>query len=120
MSPSKVASEKKYTMIDERDVMVPMRDNVKVAVDVFRPDDGGKFPALLAMSPYGKGIQSMTIPAQPQESPIHHTHPSKPAAPNTSPPAVMFTLSPMCAVLAGQRVNIAAGCLSRKLRTVMI
>ena len=73
MSPSKVASEKKYTMIDERDVMVPMRDNVKVAVDVFRPDDGGKFPALLAMSPYGKGIQSMTIPAQPQESPIHHT-----------------------------------------------
>ena len=25
------------------------------------------------MSPYGKGIQSMTIPAQPQESPIHHT-----------------------------------------------
>ena len=67
------ASEKKYTMIDERDVMVPMRDKVSVAVDVFRPDDSGKFPALLAMSPYGKGIQSMTIPAQPQESPIHHT-----------------------------------------------
>ena len=67
------ASEKKYSMIDERDVMVPMRDGVSLAVDVFRPDDDDKFPVLLGMSPYGKGIQSLSIPIQPDRSPIHHT-----------------------------------------------
>lgn len=67
------ASENKYTMKEERDVFVSMRDDVRVAVDVFRPDADGKFPALLGMSPYGKGIQSLTIPSQPDYSPIHHT-----------------------------------------------
>lgn len=67
------ASEKQYTMIDERDVMVAMRDGVRVAVDIFRPEDDGRFPALLAMSPYGKGIQSLPIAIQPDRSAIHHT-----------------------------------------------
>ena len=67
------ASEKKYAMREDRDVMVAMRDGVTVAVDIFRPDGNEKFPALLGMSPYGKGIQSLTIPAQPARSPIHHT-----------------------------------------------
>ena len=66
-------SQKKYTMTDDRDVFVPMRDGVGVAVDIFRPDSDEKFPALLGMSPYGKGIQSMTVPYQPPHSPIHHT-----------------------------------------------
>ena len=70
---SKIASEQKYSMREERDVMIAMRDGVKVAVDIFRPDSDEKFPALLGMSPYGKGIQSLKIPAQPAESPIHHT-----------------------------------------------
>jgi predicted acyl esterase len=73
MTSSDLGSEKKYTMTEERDVMIPMRDGVKVAVDIFRPDDGGKFPALLAMSPYSKGIQSLPIAIQPDRSPIHHT-----------------------------------------------
>ena len=67
------SSPKQYTMKDERDVLVAMRDGVRVAVDIFRPDSDGKFPALLGMSPYGKGIQSMTVPYQPPNSPIHHT-----------------------------------------------
>src|SRR3990172_7138479 len=62
MGDSPQASEKKYAMIESRDVMVPMRDGVRLAVDVFRPDSRGKFPALLAISPYGKGIQSMSLP----------------------------------------------------------
>ena len=70
---NRIASEKKYGMREDRDVMVPMRDGVKVAVDIFAPDGDEKFPALLGMSPYGKGIQSLTIPAQPARSPIHHT-----------------------------------------------
>lgn len=73
MDPSRQASEKKYAMIEERDVFVAMRDGVRLALDLFRPDDGGKFPALLAMSPYSKGIQSLPIPIQPDRSAIHHT-----------------------------------------------
>ncbi len=44
----------------ERDVMVPMRDGVKLAADVYRPArDGnpvpGGFPAILQRTPYSKG-----------------------------------------------------------------
>jgi predicted acyl esterase len=34
----------------DMDVMVPMRDGVKICVDVYRPDAPGKFPALLAFA----------------------------------------------------------------------
>src|SRR4051794_34373016 len=45
----------------ERDVMVPMRDGVALATDVWIPD-GGPAPVLLARLPYGKN--EMTIPTQ--------------------------------------------------------
>ena len=66
-------SEPRFGMTEERDVMVPMRDGARVAVDFFRPDGDGAFPALLGMSPYGKGLQSLPIAYQPEHSPIHHT-----------------------------------------------
>lgn len=53
----------------ERDVFVPMRDGVRLATDIFRPADGGKYPALLAISPYGKGIQSLDMPPLPPWAP---------------------------------------------------
>jgi len=56
---------------EERDVYATMRDGAKLALDVFRPDAEGKFPALLAMSPYGKGCQSTEMPPQPPNSPLH-------------------------------------------------
>jgi predicted acyl esterase len=34
----------------DMDVMVPMRDGVKICVDVYRPEAPGKFPALLAFA----------------------------------------------------------------------
>ncbi len=55
----------------EEDVFVKMRDGVTLAVDIFRPDAEGKFPALLAMSPYGKEIQSLPIPPMPPEAPLY-------------------------------------------------
>ncbi|MDG6904883.1 MAG: CocE/NonD family hydrolase [Nitrososphaerota archaeon] len=59
-------------MKSERDIYVQMRDGVKVAVDIFRPDDAkGRFPALLAMSPYGKGVQSLKMPTQPPGTPLY-------------------------------------------------
>jgi predicted acyl esterase len=38
----------------EKDVDVPMRDGAKLKADVFRPKDGGKYPAILNLGPYQK------------------------------------------------------------------
>ena len=41
-------------LLIEKDVDVPMRDGARLKADVFRPDDGGKFPAILNLGPYQK------------------------------------------------------------------
>lgn len=41
-----------HTIIIERDVMVPMRDGVRLATDIYRPDDGAKHPVLVNGHPY--------------------------------------------------------------------
>ncbi|OGA19427.1 MAG: hypothetical protein A3G25_02885 [Betaproteobacteria bacterium RIFCSPLOWO2_12_FULL_63_13] len=45
-----------HGMIVERDVAVPMRDGVKLYIDVHRPagKKSGRVPAIIAWSPYGK------------------------------------------------------------------
>jgi predicted acyl esterase len=59
-------------VIVERDIRVQMRDGVALTVDVFRPDDGTPVPALLAISPYGKEMQTLPLPPQPHFSPVYH------------------------------------------------
>ena len=58
----------------DRDVMVPMRDGVKICVDVYRPEAAGKFPALLAFAIYNKDFQgpdmAEALPPQPAWSPL--------------------------------------------------
>jgi uncharacterized protein len=63
MAP-KAKAAKTYAMRPKETIFVPMRDGVKLAVDIFRPEGAGKFPALLAMSGYGKDLQS--VPQIPQ------------------------------------------------------
>ena len=46
--------ENKPGRICEYDVGVPMRDGKKIYIDLFRPEQEGKYPALIAWSPYGK------------------------------------------------------------------
>jgi len=58
-----------YGIIAEKDVFVPMRDGVKLAVDIFRPDAKGKFPALLAYGQYGKELEEMALTFPPQARP---------------------------------------------------
>src|SRR2546430_1623367 len=41
----------------EKNVLVPMRDGVRLAADVYRPDREGKFPVLLSRTPYNKDGQ---------------------------------------------------------------
>jgi predicted acyl esterase len=43
-----------YQLLIEKDVDVPMRDGARLKADVFRPDDGGTFPAILNLGPYQK------------------------------------------------------------------
>jgi len=45
-------------MIQERDIMVPMRDGVNLCVNVYRPDTQEKLPALLAFCPHNKDLQT--------------------------------------------------------------
>ena len=43
------------------DVMVPMRDGTRIAIDVYRPDAEERFPALLAFAYHNKFLQSPEI-----------------------------------------------------------
>lgn len=41
-----------YPMTIEYDVKVPMRDGVRLSVDVYRPADGGRHPTVFSLTPY--------------------------------------------------------------------
>lgn len=52
-----------YNVLLEKDVMVPMRDGLHLACDIYRPaHDGrfvaGAFPVILERTPYGKSLES--------------------------------------------------------------
>jgi putative CocE/NonD family hydrolase len=46
------ASEPKYDVKMEFGVRVPMRDNLRLAATIFRPDAKGRFPVILTRTPY--------------------------------------------------------------------
>jgi putative CocE/NonD family hydrolase len=45
-------------MVIERNVMVPARDDVRLATDVYRPEGSGPFPVILERTPYDKTASS--------------------------------------------------------------
>jgi predicted acyl esterase len=61
-------------MIEERDIIVAMRDGTRLAVDVYRPDKPGKHPVLYASALHNKDIQGPDIadilPPQPAHAPL--------------------------------------------------
>jgi uncharacterized protein len=61
-------------MVRELDVTVPMRDGVKLCVDVYRPATDEKLPALLAFAIYNKDFQgpdmAEALPPQPAWTPL--------------------------------------------------
>jgi putative CocE/NonD family hydrolase len=46
--------------VQEASVRVAMRDGVKLGTDVYRPDKGGKHPAILVRTPYKKELNRLT------------------------------------------------------------
>ena len=61
-------------MIEERDIIVAMRDGTRLAVDVYRPDEPGRHPVLYASALHNKDIQGPDIadilPPQPAHAPL--------------------------------------------------
>ncbi len=58
-TPAVARSEARYEVLVDKDQRVPMRDGIRLALDVYRPaQDGqalsGKLPTLLARTPYNK------------------------------------------------------------------
>ena len=54
-------SPRQHEIIMERDVAIPVRDGVALDSDIFRPKSEGRFPALLAVHAYPKGVQSAAM-----------------------------------------------------------
>lgn len=46
-------SPKKYGVVLETNIMISMRDGVRLATDIYRPETEGKFPVILVRTPYG-------------------------------------------------------------------
>src|SRR3990170_4885176 len=60
-------------MIAEKDILVPMRDGVKVALDVYRPDTNERLPALLALAVHSKDLQGPELAAAGHTQPAWST-----------------------------------------------
>jgi len=56
-------SRPSHAMAHNDDVAVPMRDGVMLLADVHRPADSGRYPVLVAASPYPRQIQNLGAPA---------------------------------------------------------
>src|ERR1035438_6448241 len=57
--PLRAQTDVRYGVAESKDVMVAMRDGVKLAADIYRPTQNGqlvdgKFPVLLVRTPYNR------------------------------------------------------------------
>jgi uncharacterized protein len=63
-----------FSMIEERDLRIRMRDGVRLAADVYRPDGNGPFPVLYAAALHNKDMQGPdmadVLPPQPANVPL--------------------------------------------------
>ncbi len=55
-------SQPAHDMRSDQDVAAVMRDGVELLTDVHRPEDDGRFPALISASPYPRQIQDLGAP----------------------------------------------------------
>ncbi len=55
-------SEPQYNTMRENNAAIPVRDGTVLLADVHRPDAQGRFPALIAASPYPRQIQDLGAP----------------------------------------------------------
>ena len=66
----KLISQPIYDEIKElKDVLIPMRDGVTLAGDIYYPASNGKFPALVAFQAFGKNHEDLQFRFPPQARP---------------------------------------------------
>lgn len=58
-SADSLLSQPKYRVVVDTNVGVPMRDQVKLATDIYRPDTTGTFPVILVRTPYKKDLNEL-------------------------------------------------------------
>ncbi len=58
----RLLSEPQFEIASDLNVAAPMRDGIQLMADVHRPRSDGKYPALLAISPYPRQFQHMSLP----------------------------------------------------------
>ena len=56
-------SQPTHAMAQDDDVAIPMRDGITLLADVHRPAEPGRYPVLVAASPYPRQIQNLGAPA---------------------------------------------------------
>ncbi|MBP1698304.1 MAG: hypothetical protein H6Q41_3492 [Deltaproteobacteria bacterium] len=54
-------SRRKYGIIRESSISIPMSDGIHIDADIFRPDSTERFPAILGIHQYDKELQSAPI-----------------------------------------------------------
>nr|MBN2277747.1 CocE/NonD family hydrolase [candidate division Zixibacteria bacterium] len=52
-------SQPKYEVRVEKNVMVPMRDGIRLATDIYLPDSSAQFPVILVRTPYKKEMNEI-------------------------------------------------------------
>ena len=53
-------SKPSFEVKTQKNVMIPMRDKVGLATDLYLPDTPGKAPVILIRTPYGKDLMELT------------------------------------------------------------
>jgi len=54
-----LVSQENGNLVIEKDVMVPMRDGVRLATDVYRPEGSGQWPTVVQRTPYDKELPTL-------------------------------------------------------------
>ena len=54
-------SQRKYGIVADRQVSIPVSGGITIDADIFRPDDGGKFPVILGVHGYSKEDQLVSL-----------------------------------------------------------
>ncbi|HZU33644.1 MAG TPA: CocE/NonD family hydrolase, partial [Candidatus Angelobacter sp.] len=57
-------SENLFKVLKSYNVHIPMRDGVRLAAHIYRPEAEGKFPVILVRTPYGKDSKSAFAQAE--------------------------------------------------------
>ena len=55
-------SQPQFEFVRDDDVAARMRDGIELMVDVYRPTTPGRYPVLIAASPYPRQIQNIGAP----------------------------------------------------------